>query len=168
MSSNPLINITIPRHTLERVSISFAKTKIVLPISESEDKILVAVAKDRIESAAVFTASLEALLQMSVTLEFYPVGDVVAAIDWHFSHVLRQIDGCDRWFKFRCPKTWDGLEATTDPRIRHCARCGKNVHLCDSEEEVAQRSRQSQCVAIQPDDKDGYLGYIEEDFFPIG
>ncbi len=52
-------------------------------------------------------------------------------------------------FKFRCPQVWEALEPTADPRVRSCSACKESVHFCATADEVAERARQGQCVAVE-------------------
>lgn len=65
-------------------------------------------------------------------------------------------------FRYRCDQTWDGLQTTDDPMVRHCSECERSVHYCVSEEELVAAIKANQCVAIPrllstEDDPDGDL-----------
>lgn len=51
-------------------------------------------------------------------------------------------------FAFQCPRTWQSLEPTADPNVRHCDRCAESVHLCTDTAQIAQRARQGQCISV--------------------
>jgi hypothetical protein len=49
---------------------------------------------------------------------------------------------------FKCEKTWAGLIATDTENIRFCDACDKEVHLCDTKEELADSVLLNRCVAV--------------------
>jgi uncharacterized protein (TIGR02996 family) len=52
-------------------------------------------------------------------------------------------------FTFRCPNAWETLAPTSDPTVRHCAECAREVFLCATPKEVADRARAGECVAVE-------------------
>lgn len=72
---------------------------------------------------------------------------------------------------FQCPKLWRRLAVTDDPKVRFCDQCFEQVHLVETEEELAEKSAMGRCVAIlnlSPDHPaysgEGLLGEIEPDW----
>ena len=51
-------------------------------------------------------------------------------------------------FKFKCGAAWEHLDATENPGVRHCGGCERDVHLCETDEELAQAILENHCVAI--------------------
>jgi len=51
-------------------------------------------------------------------------------------------------FKFKCPKVWDLLDATPDPKIRHCSACDRDVHLVHDLPELVAHAMKRHCVAM--------------------
>lgn len=51
-------------------------------------------------------------------------------------------------FAFRCHQRWWSLETTTDPRVRYCHECSRDVVLCRRDEELREALKADQCVAI--------------------
>jgi predicted amidophosphoribosyltransferase len=49
--------------------------------------------------------------------------------------------------EFVCPRTWEGLQPTADPDIRHCAQCNQDVHLCRTDVEAFRHARAAHCIA---------------------
>jgi len=62
--------------------------------------------------------------------------------------------------KYRCPKTWDSLDATEESHIRYCGECDQNVHFCKNESELFQAIKNDWCVAI-PIDSEGSSSIVE-------
>jgi hypothetical protein len=58
-------------------------------------------------------------------------------------------------FAFRCHQQWLSLERTTDPRVRYCHECARQVVLCQRDAELAAALRANQCVAIDSPDSFG-------------
>ena len=58
------------------------------------------------------------------------------------------IRGCE--FKFKCKKTWDGLETLENyPKgIRYCSTCMRDVYLVTTDLELKKAVLDNQCVAI--------------------
>jgi hypothetical protein len=52
-------------------------------------------------------------------------------------------------FTFRCPNAWESLEPTSDPGVRRCGACASKVFLCATSEEVTDRARAGECVAVE-------------------
>ena len=69
-------------------------------------------------------------------------------------------------FAFHCPRTWESLDATADPELRHCQDCQEQVFRCHTVSEVAARARAGQCVFVPAEIEDaatakgtsGFLG----------
>eukprot|EP00438_Fugacium_kawagutii_P001545 Skav214190 [mRNA] locus=scaffold3641:87590:90642:+ [translate_table: standard] len=51
-------------------------------------------------------------------------------------------------WEFQCPRLWESLKATDDPKKRYCETCRENVFFCDSAEEVQNHTLQRRCVAF--------------------
>jgi hypothetical protein len=71
---------------------------------------------------------------------------------------------------FQCPKLWQRLNLTDDPKVRFCDYCFEKVHLVETEQQLAEQSALGRCVAIlnlSPEHSsyspDGLLGDIELD-----
>jgi hypothetical protein len=52
-------------------------------------------------------------------------------------------------FELACDQSWAQLEATEEPSVRHCLRCRKNVHLCETTEALRVAMEQDLCVAVR-------------------
>jgi len=55
------------------------------------------------------------------------------------------------WFcemEVNCPKQWEELTPTDDPKIRNCADCHKPVHFIDSQEQLVDAMFGRKCVAF--------------------
>lgn len=51
-------------------------------------------------------------------------------------------------FAFECPRIWETLTPTADPKVRHCADCRQQVYFEDSPTAVESRALAGHCVAI--------------------
>lgn len=60
------------------------------------------------------------------------------------------IEACAVQFGFRCPRTWDSLQVSDDPKVRWCSACREPVHFAMSVDEAVEFSRQGRCVTIAP------------------
>ena len=70
---------------------------------------------------------------------------------------------------FRCPKLWESLTTTDDPKVRFCDKCLEHVYLVQSEEELAEQSAHRRCVAIlnlSPEHEDYSLGGLLGEIIP--
>ena len=65
-----------------------------------------------------------------------------------------EIRNCE--FRFKCPKDWDALLKTHDPKVRHCNECNRRVVYCKKASELQTAIINNNCVAVeikQPDDE---------------
>jgi uncharacterized protein (TIGR02996 family) len=59
-----------------------------------------------------------------------------------------ELEACVSAFEIPCPKKWENLRATRNPKVRWCASCNKSVHFCDSIDAARGLARQGRCVAV--------------------
>jgi hypothetical protein len=59
----------------------------------------------------------------------------------------RTIRKCPIRMKFACPRTWQGLQPTAEPDVRHCAQCNQDVYFCRTDEETLRHARAGHCIA---------------------
>lgn len=59
-----------------------------------------------------------------------------------------EIENCAGDWEFQCPRLWENLKATEEPKKRYCDTCRENVYFCDSMEEVQSHTLQRRCVAF--------------------
>ena len=52
-------------------------------------------------------------------------------------------------FAFRCHQQWQSLEQTTDPRVRYCHECSRQVVLCRRDSELRAALQADECVAVE-------------------
>jgi len=62
-------------------------------------------------------------------------------------------------FRYRCPRQWERLVPTTDPDIRHCGQCDRDVYFCDDERAFMAHVRAGHCIATLLTDGQG-LGHV--------
>ena len=60
---------------------------------------------------------------------------------------LPLIENCSVEFKFRCPQRWDALEPTSDPGVRMCAECEREVFFCETDQQAVDHARKGDCIA---------------------
>ena len=72
---------------------------------------------------------------------------------------------------FQCPKMWQRLTPTDNPKVRFCDYCFEQVHLVETEQQLAEQSALGHCVAIlnlSPEHPaytgEGLMGEIEPDW----
>ena len=58
-----------------------------------------------------------------------------------------QLRNCE--FAFQCEAKWDELAATAKDKVRFCNECEKEVHRCDTDDELVVAIKSNLCVAIQ-------------------
>ncbi|HNN97674.1 MAG TPA: hypothetical protein PKI03_35655 [Pseudomonadota bacterium] len=66
-------------------------------------------------------------------------------------------------FAFECPRMWETLSPTDDPKVRHCADCQQAVYFEDSPAAVEYRALAGQCVAIPASLADGKFQSLTRD-----
>jgi hypothetical protein len=59
----------------------------------------------------------------------------------------RTIRNCTVRVKTPCPRTWDDLTPTSEPSVRHCGECGKDVYFCATDAETIDHARAGHCIA---------------------
>lgn len=52
-------------------------------------------------------------------------------------------------FAFRCHQRWQSLEQTSNPRVRYCHECSRQVVLCRRNAELRAALQSNECVAIE-------------------
>ncbi len=50
---------------------------------------------------------------------------------------------------FLCPKTWNNLQETSDPKIRFCQSCSQSVYLITTAREFDDVASVRCCISIQ-------------------
>jgi uncharacterized protein (TIGR02996 family) len=73
------------------------------------------------------------------------------------------IEGCDVYFKYRCPLKWEKLRATRVASERFCEECSRKVYRCDTIEEARQHARMGNCVAVDAGVVRWPLDLVEDD-----
>lgn len=63
-------------------------------------------------------------------------------------------------FAFECPRSWDALAPTDDPKVKHCDHCDQAVYLCADAQEARVHARVKRCVAV-PVSGSPYRGVVE-------
>lgn len=51
-------------------------------------------------------------------------------------------------FAFQCPNQWDSLAAGTEPNVRFCNDCSKNVYFCQTTAEAETHAIAGNCIAV--------------------
>jgi uncharacterized protein (TIGR02996 family) len=110
---------------------------------------------DRVsEIKAAYLRDTTALMMVRATPERVMLEDrlkaAAAKIDSRWLAVVSklQIEACDALFQLSCPKQWENLKPTEDPRIRHCDSCGKSVYFSDTILEARTHAQRGRCVAL--------------------
>ena len=75
--------------------------------------------------------------------------------------MMNQKSKIDCKMKFICPMVWGKLKATSNPSVKHCQVCGKDVHYCHNHEDLRLAISESRCVCFHADfKKSGSTGLI--------
>jgi uncharacterized protein (TIGR02996 family) len=88
--------------------------------------------------------------------------------DWLAVFERAPIDNCDDEFAFRCPKQWEHLKGTDNPRVRYCETCDKKVYYCLTDREARKRTSLGLCVALAPSERKGWTGSGEPGIIRMG
>src|SRR5215510_12246403 len=54
--------------------------------------------------------------------------------------IMGDIRNCAGGFRFRCPGSWEALEATDRPDIRFCPECREEVYYCKTDAEMVEHA----------------------------
>jgi hypothetical protein len=60
----------------------------------------------------------------------------------------QELWNCPGALEFHCPAKWAALDATADPDVRHCPRCGRDVHWSPTPADFVRHGEAGRCVAI--------------------
>jgi len=59
-----------------------------------------------------------------------------------------ELEACAWALEFPCPKQWENLQATDNPKVRWCETCKNRVYFCDTIDAVRGNAQQGRCVAV--------------------
>lgn len=104
-------------------------------------------------------SSLEFLLETAIKFIAVESAPLEANISKYYS-TERPIRNCPIKLSFECPKTWESLTPTNDPRVKNCAQCSRLVHLCSSLAEVERRGAIGECISYDAPNSRMVLGGI--------
>lgn len=78
------------------------------------------------------------------------IGELRRTIDPGWLALLAKlpIAGCRIEFEFECPKRWELVQFTANPRVRFCETCQNQVYYCDSAAQALRHARQGHCLAL--------------------
>lgn len=51
-------------------------------------------------------------------------------------------------FAFKCTKTWESLEKTSEPGVRYCSDCQEEVFYCITKSEIVDALRDRKCISV--------------------
>lgn len=60
----------------------------------------------------------------------------------------RPLESAEPKFEFECPRQWENLRPTANPRVRCCDGCRENVFYCDTILVARAHARKGHCVAV--------------------
>ena len=69
-------------------------------------------------------------------------------VAWRAIVARPAIENCNFRFELRCPKQWDALTPTGNPKVRTCDSCARQVVYCGSLAEARQVAWAGGCVAV--------------------
>ncbi|HBE68784.1 MAG TPA: hypothetical protein DDW52_11615 [Planctomycetaceae bacterium] len=95
---------------------------------------------------------LRFILARELTFELAYRVDLSSFVDLHYRAVYSTIANCDHRFTINCPGRWVDLPATENVRVRFCNVCRKDVHFCNTTDEVESYFRLDHRVAINDAD----------------
>lgn len=65
---------------------------------------------------------------------------------WRAAVAQLRLENCV--FVVPCPARWESLGRTSDPRVRTCGACRRDVHYCTSVDELRRRTAAGDCVVV--------------------
>jgi hypothetical protein len=66
-------------------------------------------------------------------------------------------------FKFQCPLRYEDLTSTSDPLLRSCDRCQRQVRFVANVDELAEQVAQGHCVAFERRALEGVVARVADD-----
>lgn len=64
-------------------------------------------------------------------------------------------------YSYKCIKTWESLERTSNEEVRYCSDCKEEVYYCRTKKEIVWAIKNKKCISIYANDT--YM-----DLMPIG
>jgi hypothetical protein len=63
-------------------------------------------------------------------------------------------------FAFKCDANWDELSDTEDEDVKFCNTCQREVHFCETDEELLKAVKRNLCIAIDQPYGDGSYRFL--------
>ena len=63
-------------------------------------------------------------------------------------------------FSFKCSAVWEQLEDTDSETVRFCQDCQREVHYCDTDDELVTAVKLNRCVAFEKEPGNRLLGSV--------
>lgn len=64
-------------------------------------------------------------------------------------------------FSFKCSAVWEQLEDTDNVAVRFCQDCQREVHYCDTDDELVAAVKLNRCVAFEKESGTRLLGSVK-------
>lgn len=68
---------------------------------------------------------------------------------------MKKILNCP--MEYICSKSWFDLELMDQPNIKFCGSCNKEVHFCETNEELENALRNSLCIAFSNEESEQFF-----------
>ncbi|EMB13868.1 hypothetical protein RE6C_05401 [Rhodopirellula europaea 6C] len=140
-----LQRLTLDGDAIERVPESVAREHCVLPIGFADDRLSLVLPTDLDERTYDL---IKFVLEFDFDYETADRQTLRNFVHLFYWAVYSDVRNCSDEFRFKCPKMWIDLAATSDPMIRHCGTCDRKVHYCDSTMEFDKHRKRGDCVAF--------------------
>lgn len=59
-----------------------------------------------------------------------------------------EIQNCGWNYKIQCPRFWQHLASTPDPKVRTCGVCLQSIYLSETDDQAAAHAQLGHCVAV--------------------
>jgi hypothetical protein len=139
---------TVERDAFDALPESVAREECVLPLSLAEGVLRVVAGRREPEALTTSLRRVAYITRLRLRYSVADHGRVAALVHELFNSSFSEVSGCAAEFEVRCPRRWLELTPTSDPAVRYCGECGRQVFWADDEQAALSHARLGRCVAL--------------------
>lgn len=151
MNQQELEKLDVNAAAIDLVPESVARKHCILPAGLTNGKLKLVLPENVDGGLDELIKALRSALGRDFDYDISTREAIFEMIELHYLATAAEIRNCDVRFRFKCPKQWSNLQPTSTKLIRHCETCNHDVFYCHTKEELNNRAKKGQCVAIWDD-----------------
>jgi hypothetical protein len=148
MNRQELEKLDVNAAAIHLVPESLAREHCILPAGLTNGKLKLVLPENVDGGLDELIRVLRSALGQDFDFDFATREALLEMINLHYLAIGAEIRNCEVRFRFECPRLWSNLQSTSNKLIRHCETCNQDVFYCHTKEELNERARKGQCVAI--------------------